>query len=152
MVIRTVQDQDWIAAIVFLFEHWYFHWDAAMLTLKGKPQQYLPRSSFDTWLVLEVGVFFSSKVFRVLVFSSWKLFSAFFIENFWTLQKDPKVWFWHFFCASGGTFKRPGPSPSADNFCNTREAPLSLSQAIWCKSFRNFCKILPLFITLGHCT
>ena len=90
MVIRAVHDQDWIAAIVFLFKHWYFHWDAAMLTLKGKPQQYLPRSSFDTWLVLQVGVFFSSKVFRVLVFSSWKLFSAFFIENFWTLQKRPK--------------------------------------------------------------
>ena len=99
-----------------------------MLTLKGKPQQYLPRSSFDTWLVLQVGVFFSSKVFRVLVFSSWKLFSAFFIENFWTLQKDPKVWFWHFFCASGGTFKRPGPSPSEDIFLqHKRGSPLSVA-------------------------
>ena len=87
MVIRTVQDQDWIAAIVFLFEHWYFHWDAAMLTLKGKPQQYLPRSSFDTWLVLEVGVFFSSKVFRVLVFS---FFSAFLSNIFEHFKKRPK--------------------------------------------------------------
>ena len=139
MVIRTVQDQDWIAAIVFLFKHWYFHWDDAMLTLKGKPQQYLPRSSFDTWLVLQVGVFFSSKVFRVLVFSSWKFFSAFFIEHFWTLQKKTQKFYFD-------TCSVPVEVLFGDQVRHIQQ----IFFAIWCKSFRNFCKILPLFIKLDH--
>ena len=82
-----------------------------MLTLKGKPQQYLPRSSFDTWLVLQVGVFFSSKVFRVLVFS---FFSAFLSNIFEHFKKRPKSFIltlvlcqWRYFLATRSvTFSR----------------------------------------------